>query len=311
MMSKTAIVFSGQGAQFAGMGRDLAEAYPVCRALYEEADAVLGYSLSKLCFEGPIEELTKSNHCQPAIFVTSVACYRALQEKVPGLAPMAMAGLSLGEWSALHAAGVLGFADTLRILQARGAAMQAACEEQPGGMVSVMGLGRADLEAICAEAGVEMANLNSEDQTVLSGAKAGIEKVEALAKARGAKRAIVLEVAGAFHSSLMQSAVARLEAVMADVVISPPAVPVVSNVTGDFHGDAAAIRREMLRQVTGSVHWYEGVGAMTAAGADAFVECGPGKVLTGLIKRIAKGAALYNVQDGASLDAVVAALANG
>ncbi|MFU8779925.1 MAG: ACP S-malonyltransferase [Kiritimatiellia bacterium] len=307
-MSKTAIVFAGQGAQFVGMGKDLVDAYPVCRALYEEADAVLGYSLSKLCFEGPLEDLTKSNHCQPAIFVTSMACYRALQEKVPGLAPVAMAGLSLGEWSALHAAGVLGFADTLRILQARGAAMQVACEEKPGGMVSVMGLGRSDLEAICGEAGVEMANLNSEEQTVLSGSTAGIEKAEALAKARGAKRAIVLEVAGAFHSSLMQSAVEKLAAVLGDVVFTAPAVPVVSNVTGAFHGDTDAIRREMLRQVTGSVHWYEGVGVMTAAGADTFVECGPGKVLSGLIKRIAKGASLTNIQDTASLAAAAAAL---
>jgi [acyl-carrier-protein] S-malonyltransferase len=307
-MRKTAIVFAGQGAQFVGMGHDLAAAYPVCRALYEEADDVLGYSLSRLCSEGPIEELTKSNHCQPAIFVTSVACYRALQEQVPGLTPVAMAGLSLGEWSALHAAGALTFADTLRILQARGAAMQAACEEQPGGMVSVIGLARADLEGICAEAGVEIANLNSEEQTVLSGPKAGIEKAEALAKARGAKRAIVLDVAGAFHSSLMRSAVARLDAVLAGVTIQKPSVPVVSNVTGRFHGDAVSIREDMLRQVTGSVHWYEGVEVMTGAGAEMFLECGPGKVLTGLIKRIVQGVGLLHVQDGSSLDATVASL---
>ena len=307
-MSKAAIVFAGQGAQFVGMGKDLAEAYPVCRSLFAEADSVLGYSLSSICFEGPQEELTKSNHCQPAIFVTSIACYRALQELVPGLSPSAMAGLSLGEWSALHAAGALTFADTLRILQARGAAMQAACEEQPGGMISVMGMSRADLEAVCHEAGVEMANLNSEEQTVLSGTKAGIEKAEFLAKERGAKRAIVLDVAGAFHSSLMRSAVAKLEAVLADVVISTPTVPVISNVTGTMHGDADAIREAMLRQVTESVHWYEGVATMTEAGADTFVECGPGKVLSGLIKRIARGANLLQVQDCASLDATVTAL---
>ena len=304
-MSKTAIVFAGQGAQFVGMGKDLVEAYPVCRSLFEEADDVLGYSLSKICFEGPQEELTKSNHCQPAIFVASIACYRALESLVPSLSPVAMAGLSLGEWSALHAGGALTFSDTLRILQARGAAMQAACEEQPGGMVSVMGLARADLELICTEAGVEMANLNSQEQTVLSGAKAGIEKAEFLAKERGAKRAILLDVAGAFHSSLMRSAVAKLEAVLADVVISEPSTPVVSNVTGALHGDASAIREAMLRQVTESVHWYEGVETMTAAGADTFIECGPGKVLSGLIKRIARGANLLQVQDCTSLDATV------
>ncbi len=307
-MSKTAVVFAGQGAQFVGMGKDLVAAYPVCRSLFEEADDVLGYALSKLCFEGPQEELTKSNHCQPAIFVTSMACYRALEAQVADLAPVAMAGLSLGEWSALHAAGVLTFADTLRILQVRGAAMQAACEEQPGGMVSVMGLGRSDLEAICSEAGVEMANLNSEEQTVLSGPKAGIEKAEFLAKERGAKRAIVLDVAGAFHSSLMRSAVDKLQAVLADVVISAPSIPVVSNVTGALHGDPDAIREAMLRQVTESVHWYEGVAAMTGAGADTFVECGPGKVLSGLLKRIARGATLLQVQDEASLNATVTAL---
>jgi [acyl-carrier-protein] S-malonyltransferase len=307
-MGTSAIVFAGQGAQFVGMGKDLVDAYPVCRELYDEADRVLGYALSKLCFEGPLEELTKSNHCQPAIFVTSIACYHALKENYPNLAPVAMAGLSLGEWSALHAAGAISFADTLKILQVRGAAMQAACEEQPGGMVSVMGLGTAELEAICQETGVEMANLNSEQQTVLSGPRAGIEKAEALAKERGAKRAIVLEVAGAFHSSLMQSAVAKLQAVLDHVTISTPSIPVISNVTGTAHADADAIRREMLRQVTESVHWYEGVEAMTAAGADTFIECGPGKVLTGLIKRIARGSQLLNVQDTETLTATVTSL---
>lgn len=307
-MGKTAIVFAGQGAQFVGMGKDLVDAYPVCRSLFDEADSVLGYSLSSLCFDGPQEKLTQSDHCQPAIFVTSMACYRILEELVPDLAPVAMAGLSLGEWSALHAAGVLTFADTVRILQARGAAMQAACEEQPGGMISVIGLNRSDLEVICRDAGVQMANLNSEEQTVLSGPKEGIAKAEFLAKERGAKRAIVLDVAGAFHSSLMRSAVDKLQAVLADVVISEPTVPVISNVTGSMHGDAAAIRDAMLRQVTESVHWYEGVATMTSAGADTFVECGPGKVLSGLIKRIARGSTLLQVQDDASLQATVTKL---
>ncbi len=307
-MSKTAIVFSGQGAQFVGMGRDLADAYPVCRELYEEADAVLGYKLSDLCFDGPQEVLTQSNHCQPAIFVTSIACYRALVQEVPGLSPVAMAGLSLGEWSALHASGAMTFADTLRVLQARGAAMQAACEEQPGGMVSVMGLARTELEAICREAGVEIANLNAEEQTVLSGPKAGIEKAEQLSREKGAKRAIVLDVAGAFHSSLMRSAVEKLEAVLGDVALQAPRIPVVANVTGRLHGGVDEIRRDMLGQVTGSVHWYEGVQVMVEAGATRFVECGPGKVLTGLIKRIAKGADLLNVQDQATLAAAVSAL---
>lgn len=307
-MSKTAIVFSGQGAQFAGMGKDLAAAFPVCRDLYAKADSVLGYRLSDLCFEGPIEELTKSNHCQPAIFVTSTACFRALQSLVPGLDVAMMAGLSLGEWSALHAAGALSFEDTLRVLQVRGHAMQAACEEREGGMISVIGLADAALKEICMKTGLEMANLNAEDQTVLSGPRDAVAKAEGLAKEMGAKRAIVLGVAGAFHSSLMASATPKLDAVLRLARIESPKVPVVANVTGRPHGGPDDIRREMLAQVTGSVHWYEGINAMTAAGVTRFIECGPGKVLTGLIKRIAKDATLLNIQDTATLEAAAATI---
>jgi [acyl-carrier-protein] S-malonyltransferase len=307
-MSK-AIIFSGQGAQFVGMGKDLADAFPACKALYDKADEVLGYSLSKICFEGPAEELTKSNHCQPAIFVTSIACYTALKESVPGLEVAMMAGLSLGEWSALHASGAMTFEDTLRVLEARGRAMQEACDEKDGSMVSVIGLSMDQLKQICEATGVEMANLNSEAQTVLSGARDGIEKAAAMASELGAKRAIVLQVAGAFHSSLMASATPKLEAVLTDVDVQTPSIPVVANVTGQPHGDAAAIRNEMLKQVTGSVHWYESINAMTAAGVTEFIECGPGAVLTGLIKRIAeRGTPLHNIQNAETLAKTVAAL---
>ncbi len=307
-MSKTAVVFSGQGAQFVGMGKDLVEAFPVCRELYAKADAVLGYRLSSLCFEGPIEELTKSNHCQPAIFLTSVACFKALQAQMPGLEIAMTAGLSLGEWSALHAAGVLSFEDTLRVLQVRGQAMQAACEENAGGMISVIGLSSDGLRQVCEQTGVEMANLNAEDQTVLSGPREGIARAEVLAKELGAKRAIVLGVAGAFHSSLMASATPKLEAVLKAAQLKAPAMPVVANVTGQPHGGPDEIRRTMLAQVTGSVHWYESINTMSAAGVTRFIECGPGKVLTGLIKRIAKDAQLFNIQDAPTLEATVAAL---
>jgi len=308
-MSKRAIVFSGQGAQFVGMGKDLAEAFPACKALYDKADEVLGYGLSKICFEGPEEELTKSNHAQPAIFVTSIACYTALKESVTGLEIAMMAGLSLGEWSALHAAGALSFEDTLRVLAVRGQAMQEACEEKDGSMLSVIGLAREQLEEICEKCGIELANLNSEAQTVLSGERAGIEKAEAMAKEMGAKRALVLNVAGAFHSSLMASATPKLEAVLKDVEIKAPQIPVVANVTGKPHGSPEEILATMLKQVTGSVHWYESINAMTEAGVTEFIECGPGKVLTGLIKRIApKGTPLQSIQDAATLEKTVAAL---
>ena len=308
-MTKRAIIFSGQGAQFVGMGKDLADAFPACKALYEKADSVLGYELSKICFEGPAEELTKSNHCQPAIFVTSIACYTALKESVPGLDVAMMAGLSLGEWSALHASGAMSFEDTLRVLEARGRAMQDACDEKDGSMVSVIGLNMDQLAEICEATGVEMANLNSTAQTVLSGERAGIEKAAAMATEMGAKRAIVLQVAGAFHSSLMASATPKLKVVLDAVTVQPPTIPVMANVTGAAHGTADEIRAEMLKQVTGSVHWYESIDAMTAAGVNEFIECGPGKVLTGLIKRIAeRGTPLHSIQDVATLEKTVAAL---
>jgi [acyl-carrier-protein] S-malonyltransferase len=307
-MTDKAIVFAGQGAQFVGMGKDLAEAYPVCRDLFARADAVLGFSLSKLCFEGPIEELTKSNNCQPAIFVTSVACQLALAQEAPAAEFKATAGLSLGEWSALHMAGALSFEDTLKVLQARGRFMQEACEERPGGMVSVMGLGMDKLQAVCSATGVEIANLNSPDQTVLSGEKQAIAEAEKAAVAAGAKRAIVLPVAGAFHSRLMESAARKLDAHLASVTFRPTTIPVVANVTGQPHGGPETIRQTMVKQVTSSVQWVSCVQWMRGNGVAMFCECGPGKVLSGLIKRIDKDAKLSDTQDVATLKKAVEAL---
>jgi len=280
-----------------GMGKDLAETYPECGQLFERADEVLGYSLSKICFEGPDEELTKSNHCQPAIFVTSVACYTALKRELPALAPKGLAGLSLGEWSALHVAGALSFDDALRVLEARGRFMQEACEEREGGMVSVIGLPMDKLEDICREAGVEIANLNSAEQTVLSGEKHCIAKAEQLAKDAGAKRAIVLKVAGAYHSSLMSGAAERLAAVLAGVEMKEPELPVLSNVTGDPHGAGEAIKQAMLKQVNSSVRWLSCIEWFRAEGVTDYVECGPGKVLSGLVRRIDREATTRNVQN--------------
>jgi [acyl-carrier-protein] S-malonyltransferase len=307
-MSDKAAVFAGQGAQFVGMGKDLAEAYPECRDLFVKADDVLGFSLSKICFEGPVEALTKSNNCQPAIFVTSIACFRALAREVPGLAFGAAAGLSLGEWSALHMAGALSFEDTLRVLEARGRFMQEACEEREGGMVSVMGLPADKLREIAAAAGVEIANLNSPEQTVLSGEKSRIPEVEKLASAAGAKRAIVLNVAGAFHSRLMQSAAKRLEDFLKTIPFSTPAVPVVANVTGAVHGGPDEMRQCMVRQVTSPVQWVACVQGLQQMGIKGYAECGPGKVLSGLIKRIDRAAGLWDVQDASTLKKTVDAL---
>lgn len=310
-MKTRAAVFAGQGAQFVGMGKDLADAYPECRELFDRAAATLGANFLRVCFEGPIEELTKSNNCQPALFVTSVACYRAWLHEAPGAACTGAAGLSLGEWSALHVAGALTFEDTIRVLEARGRFMQQACEEQDGAMVSVIGLSADALSRICAATGVEMANLNSAEQTVLSGARKGIEEAGRLATEAGAKKTVVLNVAGAFHSALMNSAAKRLADMLADVPIRAPSMPVVSNVTGRPHGNPQEIRDAMVRQVTSSVRWMSSIEWFKSAGVNAYVEFGPGKVLSGLIKRIDKDASTASIQDRSTLEKAVAAEKSG
>ncbi len=306
-MADKACIFAGQGAQFVGMGKDLAAANPEILGLYDRANQVLGFDLKKVCFEGPVEELTRSNYCQPAIFVSSVACYTAFQNRVPGATFKVAAGLSLGEWTALYVAGVLDFDSTLRVLEARGRFMQQACEEQAGGMVSVMGATLDQLKEICAKAGIVMANINSDAQVVLSGSKTGVAEAEKLAAAAGLK-CIVLNVAGAFHSPLMASARERLAVVLKDVAFQTPRLPVLANVTGQPHAaDGNAIREAMLRQVTESVRWADCVRAIMATGTRTFVEFGPGKVLSGLIKRIDKQNTVLNVQDAATLEAAAAA----
>lgn len=307
-MGNRAVVFSGQGAQFVGMGKDLADSCPESKALFDRADDVLGYSLSDICFNGPEDALTRSDHCQPAIFVTSLSAYAALRAARPDVEFKATAGLSLGEWTALHMAGALTFEDTLKVLEARGRFMQEACEERKGGMVSVIGLPEDKLRDICAATGTEVANLNSPQQTVLSGPVAAVAEAEKLAEEAGAKRAIKLNVAGAFHSSLMQSAAVRLKEVLDGVEIVAPALPVAANFSGGPHGGPDDIRRDMLGQITGSVHWYACVQWLKGQGVDIFVECGPGRVLTGLIKRIDRDATLCNVQDGETLKRAAEAL---
>ena len=298
---KRAIVFPGQGSQVVGMGKDFAEAIPECKALFDRANGILGYDLAKICFEGPQEELNKSNHAQLGIFVASVAAFKALELKQPGLEYDVLAGHSLGEWTALHVAGVVGFEDAIRVLKARGEFMQAACEEHPGAMLAVLNLEGDALEEIAGKAGCHVANFNSTGQTVLSGAAESIDRAEALAKEAGAKRAVRLPVAGAFHSPLMQPAADRMEAFLAGIELAEPKVPVLSNVTADYH-EAASICSNMVKQITSSVQWVASIQKLVAEGVEEIVECGPGKVLAGLIKRIDNTVPVRNIGQLADIE---------
>ena len=301
-------IFAGQGAQVPGMGRDFAEADSEVMALFDKANAVLGFDLKKICFEGPAEELTKSNVCQPAIFVTSYAAYLMLQKRKPTEFACA-AGLSLGEWGALCAAGVLDFDATLKVLEARGRFMQEACAATPSGMIAIVGATPDQLQALCEATGCTVANVNSASQQVLSGSKDAIAAAAVKAKELGIKRAIPLATAGAFHSPFMQSAREKLAAVLETVSFNPPKFPVLSNVTGEPHSDdPEVIKATMLEQVTGTTNWAKDVETAKSLGATTFVEFGPGKVLSGLVKKIDATLVTANVADMASLESAVAAL---
>src|SRR5580700_2603570 len=230
-MSKTALIFAGQGAQAVGMGKDLAERFPTARAWFDRANATLGYDLATVCFAGPEAELTKTENAQPGIFLVSWVAFQLLKESAPGLKFEATAGLSLGEFTALTAAGAMSFEDGLRVVRQRGKFMQEACDATQGGMAAIIGLDEAPTRDVCAEAGVVLANLNCPGQLVISGATEKIAKAVELAKAKGAKRAIPLPVAGAYHSPLMASAQSKLQAELSKINLSTPAVTVISNVT--------------------------------------------------------------------------------
>lgn len=301
-------IFAGQGAQIPGMGKDFAEADPEVMALFDKANEVLGFDLKKICFEGPAEELTKSNVCQPAIFVTSYAAYLSLQKK-KAVAFDCAAGLSLGEWGALCAAGVLDFDSTLKVLEARGRYMQEACEATPSGMIAIVGASADQLKALCEATGCTVANINSSAQQVLSGSKDAIAAAATKAKELGIKRAIPLATAGAFHSPFMQPAREKLAAVLDTIEFKAPKFPVLSNVTGEPHSsDPAVIKATMLEQVTGTTNWAKDVETAKAMGSTTFVEFGPGKVLSGLVKKIDASLNTLNVGDMASLEATAAAL---
>jgi [acyl-carrier-protein] S-malonyltransferase len=308
-MSKTALLFAGQGAQVVGMGKDLYEQFPTAKTWFEKANAAVGYDLASICFNGPEAELTKTENAQPGIFLVSWVAFQLLKEKIPGLHFDATAGLSLGEFTALTAAGVMSFEDGLRVVRQRGKFMQEACEVTRGTMAAIIGLDEAPTREVCAEAGVELANLNCPGQIVISGEFEKINKACELAKAKGAKRALPLTVAGAYHSKLMAGAQPKLKEALAKIPINLPAVPVISNVTAQPHAASVDIHARLVDQVTGSVRWEESMRYLLAQGFTRFIELGPGTALSGFMKRIDKNAQMLNVSDVASLEATAKALA--
>lgn len=308
-MSKTALLFAGQGAQAVGMGKDLAENFPTAKMWFDRANAALGYDLAAICFNGPEPELTKTENAQPGIFLVSWVAFQLLRERVPNLEFAATAGLSLGEFTALTAGGAMDFADGLKIVRQRGQFMQEACEVTRGGMAAIIGLDEAPTREVCAAAGVELANLNCPGQLVISGAAEKIEQACELAKSKGAKRAMPLTVAGAYHSALMASAQPKLENALSGMALRAPSVPVISNVTAQPHGGVAEIQKRLIEQVTSSVRWEASMRYLLAQGFTRFIELGPGKALSGFMKRIDPAAQMLNVPDVASLDATTKALA--
>lgn len=295
MMATRAYIFPGQGSQYVGMGKDLFEQSTAARALFERADAILGFSLSAICFGGPEEELKQTKNTQPAIFLHSMAVASLIDGRDVAMA----AGHSLGEYSALVFAGAMTFEDGLRLVRLRGESMQRAGEERKGTMAAVVGLAPQALEELCAEAGqagiVQCANFNSPGQIVISGSVEGVRKAMELAKARGAKLVKELVVSGAFHSPLMQGAREGLAKALAETPVNDAKIPVYANVTAKPVQKAEEIRTLLAAQLTSAVRWEESVAAMAAAGASTFVEVGPGKVLQGLVKRIAPTAAVSGV----------------
>jgi len=293
---KTAHVFPGQGSQSVGMGLDLYQNYDAAKAVFEQADKALGFSLSRLCFEGPEEELTKTVNAQPAIVTVSFACLEASRSLNGALPPAAfVAGHSLGEYTALAAAGVLDFATTVYLARERGRLMHEAGQITPGGMAAIIGLDEAPLAEVCQQTGTTIANLNCPGQIVISGAKDELSQAVELVKGRGAHRAIPLQVSGAFHTPLMQPAVDGMAEIIATLNFNHPAVPIVGNTTAKPLTTAEAVKEELLNQLCNCIQWQRSVEYMVNDGVSAFIEIGPGKVLAGLIKRIDRGVNIINI----------------
>lgn len=310
-MAKIVFVFPGQGSQRVGMGKDLVEALPEAKSLFELANKAVGFDIASLIFEGPEEQLKQTVNTQPALLTTSVALYQAFASH--GITPDYVAGHSLGEYSALTAAGSLSFEEAVATVRARGGFMEQAVPSGQGAMAAVLGGEREALAALCQEITsqgqlVELANMNCPGQIVVSGSKEGVEQLVARVKEIGAKRAVPLEVSGPFHSSLMKPAAQKLEGQLSTINIQDAKVPVIANVTARPVTDRTQISSLLVEQVYSPVLWQDSINWLIEQGVDTFVEIGPGNVLAGLIKKIDKTVAIYNVQDLESLEATVAAL---
>ena len=307
-MSKTALLFAGQGAQVVGMGKDLAEKFPSAQGWFDRANAALGYDLAGICFNGPEADLTKTENAQPGIYLVSWVCFQLLKEQAPNLKFVATAGLSLGEFTALTAVGALSFEDGLRLVRQRGKFMQEACDVTEGGMAAIIGLDEVLTREVCTEAGVVLANLNCPGQLVISGEADKIEKACELAKTKGARKAIPLPVAGAYHSPLMAGAQPKLQSELAKIKISMPVVSVISNVTAQPQDSPKEISAQLVEQVTSSVLWEKSMRYLLAQDFTRFIELGPGTALSGFMKRIDKSAQMLNVADLASLESTAKAI---
>jgi [acyl-carrier-protein] S-malonyltransferase len=313
-MSKTAFLFPGQGSQSVGMGRELAVAFPIARRTFEEANDALGFDLAELCFHGPEDQLRLTEFTQPAIFTASVAALRVLAEA--GATADYFAGHSLGEYSANVAAGAIEFAAAARTVRRRGQLMQQAVPAGHGAMAAILGMHPEHVISVCQDASrevgapVEPANMNAPEQTVISGATAAVERATSLAKERGARRAVMLHVSAPFHCSLMQPAQDALAPVLQGIAFSPAKRPVVVNVDAALVTDGGALRDALVRQVTGTVRWTESMQLLIAQGVTAFVEVGPGKVLSGLLRQIDRSQKCGHVEDPASLEKVLETLSS-
>ena len=299
-------VFPGQGSQAVGMGQELFQASPAAREVFEEADDSLNFSLSRLIFEGPTRDLQDTMNSQPAIMVVSIACWKAWEEFLGAQSPrpMSVAGHSLGEYTSLVVAGVLSFRDGVQLVRERGRLMHEASEVRPGGMAAIIGLDELAFEHICAETGVELANVNSDDQVVISGDKIAVARAMDLATARGAKKTVPLKVSGAFHSSLMGYAQEGLVEAIADLELNDPEIPIIANSLAAPVTTAAEVRGELVEGLCHCVKWKQSVQYMVDSGASHFVEFGPSRVLSSLIKRIDRDVEAFTLSDPASIEKV-------